>query len=275
MAHPHHAAFESFSVSAALILLAFIYALGWVRIRRLGQTTIEGWRAASFLIALFFIWVAVASPIAALEHELLTVHMVQHLLLMTFAAPLIWLGAPVMPFLHGLALRPLLRWKAITYLGRALVRPAFSGFAATAVLLGWHIPAAFRLALHSPAWHVFEHASFLTAGLLFWWPVVRPWPSAPLGARWSILLYLFLSTLPCDLLAAFLVFSERIAYPVYLSTSGHSGLSVLADQELAGALMWTCVTLVYLVPAAIISMKLLAPRNTQEDEQMQKSIEVA
>ena len=68
-----------------------------------------------------------------------------------------------------------------------------------------------------------------------------------------MLLYLFLATLPCDILSGFLVFSDRVAYPIYFSTPRLFGFSVLEDQQCAAALMWTCVTLIYLVPAAIIS----------------------
>jgi hypothetical protein len=78
-------------------------------------------------------------------------------------------------------------------------------------------------------------------------------------------LYLFLATLPCDILSGFLVFSDRVAYPVYLSAPGMFGFSVLEDQQCAAALMWTCVTLVYLVPAAIISTRLLAPATSSGD----------
>jgi cytochrome c oxidase assembly factor CtaG len=77
-------------------------------------------------------------------------------------------------------------------------------------------------------------------------------------------LYLFLATLPCDILSGFLVFSDRVAYPVYFSTPRLLGFSVLEDQQCAAALMWTCVTLVYLVPAAIVCSKLLAPRTSHE-----------
>jgi cytochrome c oxidase assembly factor CtaG len=73
-------------------------------------------------------------------------------------------------------------------------------------------------------------------------------------------LYLFLATLPCDMLSGFLVFSERVAYPVYLSMHGHSSLSVLNDQEYAGALMWTAVTLIYLVAGTIVTTQLLSSR---------------
>jgi len=275
---PHvHAGSESWwfpvSLIFALFLTELLYLRGWLRLRSASVRIIPPWRVISFSLGLFLIWTAVGSPLAALDEQMLTVHMIQHLLLMTFAAPLILLGLPVMPLLHGLpqqfdqmVVGPLFRWPPVQRLGRMLVRPTFSWLAATATLVGWHVPAIFTLALQSGAWHLFEQATFLVAGLLFWWPVVQPWPSAPAEPRWSILLYLFLATLPCDILSAFLVFSERVAYPVYLSASRQSVLSVLADQQCAGALMWTCVTFVYLVPAAILSTRLLAPRNSRAED---------
>ena len=260
------------SLLSTLVFTEFSYLRGWLRLRSASVKLIPAWRVISFSLGLFLIWVAVGSPLAALDEQMLTVHMIQHLLLMTFAAPLILLGLPVTPFLQGLPHRfaqavvgPLFRWPPVQRLGRMLVRPTFSWLAATATLVGWHVQAIFTLALRSGGWHLFEQATFLVAGLLFWWPVVQPWPNAPAKPRWSILLYLFLATLPCDILSAFLVFSDRVAYPVYLSASRQSDLSVLADQQCAGALMWTCITIVYLVPAAILSTRLLAPRNSPAD----------
>jgi putative membrane protein len=256
----------------ALFLTELVYLRGWLHLRSPSVRAIPAWRVISFSIGLFLIWIAVGSPLAALDEQMLTVHMIQHLLLMTFAAPLILLGLPVAPFLQGLPHQfaqavacPVFRWPRVQSLGRMLVQPACSWLAATAVLVGWHIPAIFTLALQSGTWHLFEQATFLVAGLLFWWPVVQPWPNVRAEPRWSILLYLFLATLPCDILSAFLVFSERVAYPVYLSVSRQSDLSVLTDQQCAGALMWTCITIVYLVPAAILSMRLLAPRDSRAD----------
>jgi cytochrome c oxidase assembly factor CtaG len=274
---PHvHVGSESWwfpvSLIFALFLTELLYLRGWLRLRSASVRVISAWRVISFSLSLLLIWIAVGSSLAALDEQMLTVHMVQHLLLMTFAAPLMLLGLPVTPFLQGLphqfaqaVVGPLFRWPPVQRLGRMLVRPTFSWLAATATLVGWHVPSIFTLALQSGAWHLFEQATFLVAGLLFWWPVVQPWPSAPAEPRWSILLYLFLATLPCDILSGFLVFSERVAYPVYLSASRQSVLSVLADQQCAGALMWTCVTFVYLVPAAILSTRLLAPRNSRAD----------
>jgi cytochrome c oxidase assembly factor CtaG len=222
------------------------------------------------------IWLAVGSPLAAFDEELLTVHMVQHLLLMTVGPPLILLGAPLMPLLHGLprkfvqsVLAPLLRWPPMQWAGHVLSRPVVCWLAGAAALVGWHVPGAFTLALRSEAWHVVEHACFLGSGLLFWWPIIQPWPSVPRWPRWSMLIYLFLATLPCDILSAFLAFCDRVVYTVYLSTPKHSVISALEDQQCAGALMWTCVTIVYLLAATILTTRLLSAKSTPESEFMQ------
>src|SRR5258705_7937386 len=141
-----------------------------------------------------------------------------------------------------------------------LSRPTLCWTVSALTLMGWHVPELFTMAMHSEAWHSVEQASFLVAGFLFWWPVVQPWPSVSTGPQWSTLLYLFLATLPCDILSGFLVFSERVAYPVYMSTHRHSSLSVLDDQQYAGALMWTAVTIIYLVAAMVVATQLLSRR---------------
>jgi cytochrome c oxidase assembly factor CtaG len=84
------------------------------------------------------------------------------------------------------------------------------------------------------------------------------WPES------SILLYLFFATLPCDILSGFLVFCDRVVYPVFLSSPHPFGMSALEDQQCAGALMWTCVTVVYLIAAAIFTARLLSPQHSEE-----------
>jgi putative membrane protein len=258
MAHHVHIAPGTWVVGV-ILALAVIYLCGWMRIREFTPFPLPVWRAASALSGLATAWFAVASPIGAGDQRLLTFHMVQHLLLMTIAPPLILLGEFVRALWWGLFESPegangSFRGAAWSRIKSALGRPAVCWLAATATLVGWHIPAAFTLALASPFWHAVEQASFLASGLLFWWPVVQPWPTRR-EPRWSTVLYLFLATLPCDILSGFLVFSDRVAYSVYLSTS--SGLAVLDDQQRAGALMWTVVTLVYLVAGTIVSTQLL------------------
>jgi len=270
MPHAHHASVESSWVSASLILVVLIYLRGWLRLRRLNLDSIQAWRAGAFMLGLFLIWLAIASQLSALDHEMLTAHMVQHLLLMTFAPPLILLGAPVKPLLYGMphglvqVMGRRFQSAGVHHVLRALAHPAICWLGAASTLIAWHIPAVLVLGLRSQMWHGIEQASFLVTGLLFWRPVVQPLPTSLKWPESSILVYLFLATLPCDILSGFLVFCDRVVYPVYFFSSQPIGLSALEDQQCAGALMWTCVTLVYLVAGAIVTARLLSPHESQK-----------
>jgi cytochrome c oxidase assembly factor CtaG len=260
--HLHHGASESFWISGALIFVLLVYLRGWLSLRGRDQENFRGWRVASFVFGLLFIWIATASPLAGLDHEMLTAHMAQHLLLMTLAPPLILLGVPQKAIGRPSRSEPMRQFASV------VTHPAFCWFAAAATLVLWHIPSVFMLGLRSPMWHGAEQASFVVTGLLFWSPVVLPFVR-PLSNRlkwpeWSILLYLFLATLPCDILSGFLVFCDRVVYPVFLSSPRSFGLSALEDQQCAGALMWTCVTIVYLIAGTIFTARLLSPHQSPQ-----------
>jgi len=266
-----HSGLHSWSLpilsTLALILPTLIYVRGWYQLRNALPDLVSAWRLAAFISGVTSVWIAIGSPLGALDHQLLTAHMVQHLLLTTVAAPLILLGAPIVALVHGLPQRfirsvmePFLRCAAVREIGRIVTHPVFCWLASTITVIGWHVPAVFMLGLQSEKWHGIEHASFFVAGLLFWWPVVQPWPSLAAWPRWSVPLYLFLATLPCDALSAFLTFCNRVIYPHYLSAHRLFDISPLGDQESAGALMWVCVTFAYLVPAAVVTVQMLSPR---------------
>src|SRR5246127_5244266 len=119
---------------------------------------------------------------------------------------------------------------------------------------------------------LFEGLSFLVAGLLFWWPIVQSPTGATRSPRWTMALYLFLATLPCDILSAFLVFCNRIVYPFYLSAPRQFSLLPLADQECAGALMWVWVTFAYLIPAVMITVRMLSPSNSRSQGPIQAAL---
>jgi putative membrane protein len=224
------------------------------------------WRFAAFIAGIVFLWIAIGSRLNAFDDALLTVHMVQHLLLMSIAPPLILLGAPQLPLLHGLprsfacsVVSPILRSSPVKRAGHLIANPAFCWLAAALALIGWHVPTVFQLALRWNWLHEIEHACFLGAGLLFWWPVIQPWPSVARWQRWSIPLYLFCATLPCDALSAFLAFCDRVVYSSYLSAPRVFAWSPLEDQQFAAALMWVSVTIILVVPAVVITMQILAP----------------
>jgi cytochrome c oxidase assembly factor CtaG len=252
-------------VNVSLCLVALVYMTGWLRIHTVFPNLIPAWRFAAFLAGLFSLWLAVGSPLEAFDDVSLSAHMVQHLLLMVVAPPLILLGAPMLPLFHGLrrwiARRVAGRffsWTPVKRLGHVLTDPAVCWIAASAALIAWHVPVAFELALRSEFWHKIEHVCFLGTSLMFWWPVIQPFPSTARWPRWSIPLYLFLGTLPGDALGAFLVFCDRVLYPTYASAPMVFQVSALEDQVFAGALMWVFGTFVYMVPALILTVWLLS-----------------
>lgn len=257
------------AVNASLCLATVLYMRGWIGLRAARSKPISAWRLAAFLAGAAGIWLAIASPLAAFDNVSLTVHMVQHVLLMSVSPPLILLGWPALPLLRGLpqsvarqAIGPALRLEPVRLVGRVIRHPALCWLAAAFALVGWHLPGVFEAALRSDWLHELEHVSFLGAGLLFWWPVVQPWPSTPRWPRWSIPLYLFCATLPCDVLSAFLAFCGRVVYLSYLSGPRTFAMSPLQDQECASAFMWVSVTLVLLVPAVLVTMEILSPPRT-------------
>src|SRR5229473_5361651 len=208
----------SIPVTVALLTIAFVYWRGWFRLRGASPNAPSVRTLTIFLAGILVLWIAVGSPLATLDHARLTFHMLQHLLLMTIAAPLILLADPVRILRHGLpdrlvycVLSPSLR--RLHGLGNILSHPICCWVAGTAVVIAWHIPAVFELGMRSQLWHAVQHASFLAGGLLFWWPVIQPWPAVAQWPRWSIPLYLFFATLPRDALSAFLAFCGRFVYP--------------------------------------------------------------
>jgi putative membrane protein len=262
------------TVTSTLAVTALVYLRGWISLRTAFPNLIAGWRLAAFMSGVIFVWTAVGSPLATLDHQLLTIHMMKHLLLMTVAAPLILAGAPSFPLVCGLPRlfikrHPPLASGPTRWLQRCFRQPVLCWLAGTAAVIGWHLPVVFQLGLRSPGVHILEGVSFLAAGLLFWSPIMQSPPRAVRSPRWSMALYLFLATLPCDILSAFLVFCNRLVYPVYLSTPHRFSLPPLEDQESAGALMWVWVTFAYLIPAVAITVQLLSPSNTQSQRPIQ------
>jgi putative membrane protein len=261
----HHWSFP-ISLTTLLALVVLFYVRGWLHLRKALPRIINFPQMAAFIGGLVAIWVAAGSPLAFMDHELLSIHMVQHLLLMAVAAPLILLGVPIPTLLYGLPqnfhraiVGSLQCSTSLRRIATCISQPIFCWFAAVITVIGWHVPWLFALGMHSASWHEVEQASFLVAGLLFWWPVIQPWPSSSRSSGWSVPLYLFLATLPCDALSAFLTFCGRVIYPAYLSATPPFPISALQDQEWAGVLMWVSITFIYMVPALVLTVRLLSP----------------
>jgi putative membrane protein len=249
-------------LSIVLLAIAGIYALLRFKSREALRISVPSWRVVAFFGGLIFLWIAVASPVALLDHASLTMHMIQHLLLSTVSGPLLLLGEPFLVFSYrsdraytlSLATPNESRPRLSTRIVRFLTHPVLCWTASVATLIVWHVPALFALAMHSRFWHGAEQLTFFVTGLFFWWPVIEPWPATRNGPRWAIPIYLLAATFPCDALSAFLAFCDRVVYPSYLAHPPLFFASALQDQECAGALMWVCVTFIYLIPAVIVTI---------------------
>ena len=270
MDDPANAIFSSWSMPigpAVAILVSFIiYLRGWIRLQFRIPHRFPVWRLLSFGAGLGTIFLAIASPLDAFAGLLLQVHMVQHLLLMLLAPPLLLAGAPYLPILSGLpraftreVLGPFLSWHPIKRIGHALFNPVVCWIAFVTSNILWHVPFFYELALNSPGWHQVEHLFFLGTGLLFWWHLVLPWPSRSAWPRWAMIPYLVLADLQNTALAAFLTFCDRVLYPTYLRAPRLWGSNPLDDQVIAGAIMWVPGSIIFLVPAAVIVIQFLSP----------------
>jgi putative membrane protein len=244
----------------SLALAAWAYARGvralW---RRAGAGRgIRPWQAAAFAGGLLTLFLALVSPLDALSAALFSAHMVQHLALILVAAPLLVLGAPLLPFLWALPVpaRQAIGgwWKRASVLRigwRALGQPLVVWVLHTAVVWLWHLPGPFQAALASEPVHALEHASFLGTALLFWWTVIHPGARERLGYGPGVL-YVFAMSVQSGALGALITFASTPWYPAYGESAPAWGLSPLEDQQLAGLIMWVPAGLVYLSAALVL-----------------------
>ncbi len=255
----------------ALLLTLVLYLRGWRLLRQTRPEQIPAWRALSFAGGMLLIWIAIASPLNAMSGVLLTAHMIQHLLLMAIAPPLLVLGAPVVPMLRGLprfvvreGIGPFFTLPSVHALQRLFASRALAWLLMNISFIAWHIPAAYGLALRSPGWHEVEHACFLATSVLFWWHIVAPWPTVYAASRWLLLPFLLTADFINTGLSAFLTFSGRVVYPAYAAAPRFFGISALDDQVAAGSLMWVIGSMSFLGAAMLITVQLVSKRGERE-----------
>lgn len=253
-------------LTLAILLTALIYVRGWLALRRTRPAQFNLDRLLAFLGGLACLWIAIGSPLEALADDLLSAHMIEHLILMSLVPPLVLLGLPVVPLLRGLPrpirmaiAGPLLRSRALRGFVHLLVRKRVAWLAMNLTFLLWHIPAAYDFALEHEFWHDMEHVCFLGTSLLFWWCIIRPWPAEARKHDWGILIYLVGADFVNTGLSAFLAFCGRAVYPYYSSHPNPFRIDPVADQVLGGVVMWVFGSTAFLIPAAVIAFALLQP----------------
>lgn len=245
-------------VALPLLCSAFLYATGVARLW-IGLAPGRGvalWQAASFGCGWLLLAIALVSPVHALAERLFAVHMLEHEILMTLAAPLLVLARPMGGMLWAL---PLARRRMIGAVGRSrwvsrpwriLVDPPVATLTHGAAIWLWHVPLLFNAALESPFVHGLQHVSFLGSALLFWWSLLRG--RARVRGYGAAAFYLFVTALHSGFLGILLSIARSPIYPAQSSDAAHWGLTPLEDQQLAGLIMWVPAGLVY--AAATLAM---------------------
>ena len=237
-------------VLIAVGLAGWAYGTGLRRLRGRGRSRAE---VAAFFCGLAAVVAALASPLDHLATTSLSAHMTQHLLLVLVAAPLLVMGRPLLPVLMALrpalrrAARRLERRPAVAAGGRILSRPTVAWLLHVSVLWAWHAPGPYQAALGSEAIHALEHASFLGTAMLFWWVALEAEPRRRL-ARGTDVLYVLLGWMQSGALGALFTFASSPIYPLYAARAGAA--AALADQQVAGLIMWIPAGVVYLGAAS-------------------------
>ncbi len=218
---------------------------------------IQRWRALLGVGAFLVLGVALISPLEALSGLLFSAHMVQHLLIMIVAAPLLVLSLPVVAGLWALptsarkaVAQGWLRAKALRNVVHTLTNPVLAWTLFVATFWVWHTPGLYEAALRSNVVHGLEHLTFLATSLLFWWTLLQPVGHRRLG-RGAAILYLFAASLQGGALGALITFSPTPWYGAYARTTEALGRSALGDQQLAGLLMWLPLGTLFTVLAGI------------------------
>jgi putative membrane protein len=247
-------------VSIGLFLVGGVYGFGvYVLWRSAGVG--RGLRVGQ-VVAFYVGWLTVAmallSPLDVASSVLFSAHMVQHLLLIAVAAPLLNLGNVPYGCLWSLpkpARRALGRlwnqWPLLPSLWHLLTLPLVAWSLHTAVLWLWHVPRLYQAALVNDTIHALEHASFLGAALLFWWVLLRGCTRRDLAFGTGLIMA-FTTMLHSSLLATLITFSRTAWYPNYVTNTAAWGITALADQQLAGVIMWVPMGMLYLVITLIL-----------------------
>jgi putative membrane protein len=182
--------------------------------------------------------IALLSPIATLSEALFSVHMTQHELLMLIAAPLLTFGRPVVPMLMALPRSWRIRLGGATgsRAGTLLLAPATVFVLHAIALWVWHLPVLYEAAVRSDSVHLVQHVSFTATACLFWWGLLRGrYGRVGYGAA---VVYVFATAVHSGALGALLTFVDKPIYPLYAAQAHAHGVDPLADQQLAGLLMW-------------------------------------
>ncbi|MFP5385564.1 MAG: cytochrome c oxidase assembly protein [Bacteriovoracia bacterium] len=249
----------------SLLLITVFYMTGLRNLKK-----IKSFSLLSFAGSIFFLLLALFSPVDFWSDELQTWHMIQHMIIMVIAAPLFILGRPMFVLLWSLPssirrkLGSLYGWLMGRGIGHyifwhPLILWLFFGF----TLWIWHLPSLYEAALLNQRLHDFQHISFFVSSVFFWRILIDP-ISRYRPKKGLAIFYIFATTLHASLLGLFLALSQGTWYKYYLNKTATWGLTPLEDQQVAGLIMWMPGCMIYVIAAALIFHQWLKKNQTEE-----------
>lgn len=260
------------TVDVGLVVACLLYILAWRGGVLSGADDVTPWlksgraRPVYFALGIAVTFVALQSPIDHGGDEFLfSLHMLQHLLLMMIAPPLVLLG---IVGARPVASRRFVRLRRVWW---AITRPWPAVVLFNVVMLVWHVPALYNTTLTTEPIHVLEHLSFLAVGVVFWWAIVDPVrgpetkPVSPLAKIAAMVV----SGIPPTVLGLIFALSPAAFYDFYVRAPRLWGISAVSDQQYGGVLMLGVGNIVYFVAITIIFVRLLGDSARDEDEAAQ------
>jgi putative membrane protein len=230
-----------------------IVALGGLYLAALRRGRAQGRRVKAVRVVSFFAGLAVllgslTGPLHDLsDYYLFSAHMVQHLLLVFAMPPLLVYGTP------GWMLSPLLRHPLVLELGRRLTRPSGAFVTFNLVLVAWHLPPLYNLAMEHHGVHIVQHLMIMVVSVILWWPVLSSSPELPRAPYPVQMLYLFVVGLPMVMVSIFITMAESVLYPYYATAPRvWEALTPHADQHVGGLIMWVPGGMVFLLAISVV-----------------------
>ena len=222
------------SIIATLSAMVAAYVVGLRRFRPVSlwnEHHVATREIIFFSSGMFLLFLALVSPIDYLSDSMFSIHMIQHMLIVYLAPPLLLLGIPAWYW------TPLLSNPSVRSVVRFVTSPIAAIVIFNGLLVVWHFPMLWQFALVSPQIHALEHACFLVAGIVAWWPIYSTSTEVPRISYPAQLLYIFVQSLVPAIIGAFITFSTVVIYPIYSETPKLWGLTPLVDQQIAGLSM--------------------------------------
>ena len=249
-------------VLVPILALVIVYVRRFMAVRREpgGERGARPLHALAFAGGVVALLIAVASPLDRLgEDYLFSAHMLQHILLGDIAPVLLLLA------LSRMLLRPVTR--RLMSVERALgpFASPITGLVLWLFLMYlWHVPALYEAAIRHPLVHLLEHASFFTAGLAVWWPLIQPVPMRRrLTGLWTVA-YIGAAKFGLAALGLYLTWSGNVLYDHYEQVPRIWGLDAVADQNAGGAIMMVEQSLAFVIALVVLFVAMLTASEAEE-----------